>query len=476
VARNEGAPFERRSAQQSPSPYAPNSAPDLRAVPAGVSVDYELVRRLRREVGGKLAESRRRYATLGTPLAGDDERQLVRSLIDDATRAYAAGELAASRMVPADDVEALGRAVWSSMYEADQLQALLNDDSVETINVIGCDKTFIKYADERGRQRGPDVAASDEQLIELVRRLASWVGLASRPWDMTNPFLRLRLPDGSRLAAIGWVCERPTVSIRRNRFPQITLDDLVANRTCTREVADFLRAAVKARLTTFLAGDQEVGKTTLLRAMAAEIDPAERIFTIEESLELDLAALGKHNDVVALEARKAYGDSAGAVTLTDLVRETLTQDADRVIVGECRGPEVIALINATLGGSGGSLSTIHCKDAKRVFNRISSLAVQSKEAGLTSQVAHMLIAEALELCVFLKMVPDPARPGRRRRVVHEVIQVDGWNGDIAQGSALFTFDKVTDQAERGPAWSSCRFAEELIDAGWRPGGDPGWRV
>lgn len=446
------------------------------AQPRRSAVDYELVRQLRREVGGKLAEQRRRYASSGTPLASDDERQLVRSLIDEATRAYAATEMSEARFVRPAEVEALGRAVWSSMYEADALQSLLNDDSVETINIIGCDKTFIKYADERGRQRGPDVATSDEQLIELVRRLASWVGLSSRPWDMTNPFLRLRLPDGARLAAIGWVCERPTVSIRRNRFPQITLEDLVVNGTCSRAVARFLRAAIKARLTTFVAGDQEVGKTTLLRAMAADVDPAERIFTIEESLELDLGALGKHEDVVALESRKAYGDSGGEVTLMDLVRETLTQDADRVIVGECRGPEVIALINATLGGSGGSLSTIHCKDAKRVFNRIASLAVQNKEAGLTSAVAHMLIAEALELCVFLKTVPDPDRPGRHRRVVHEIIQVDGFNGEIATSSTLFKFNKTTGFAERTA--TACRFDEDLAEVGWsdRSAAGDGWRV
>jgi pilus assembly protein CpaF len=452
--------------------------------PERLVVDYELARRLRRDVGAQLSEQRRRYQNSGTPLTGDDERALARHLIDEAVRNYAAEELADTHLVPPAELEALGRAVWSAMYEADQLQALLNDDSVENVNMIGCDKTFIKYADERGKERGPDIAGSDDALIELVRRLASWVGLSSRPWDMTNPFLRLRLPDGSRLAAIGWVCERPTVSIRRNRYPRITLDDMVELGTCSRLVAEFLRAAIRARLTTFVAGDQSVGKTTLLRALAAEIMPHERIFTIEESLELDLAALGKHDDVVALEARKAYGEAAGEVTLTDLVRETLTQDADRVIVGECKGPEVLALINATLGGAGGSLSTIHCKEAKRVFNRISSLAVQSREAGLSNQVTHMLIAEALELCVFLKMVPDRERPGRRRRVVHEIIQVDGFNGEVATGSTLFKYNAGTGFAEPDAALKLCRFTEDLVEADWDPygggspagGTDAGWRV
>ena len=449
--------------------------PDLSSVSTSVRVDHELAGRLRREVGARLAEQRTAFQTAGTPLSGEDERALARDLIFDAVRGYGAQQLAGSVVVPAPVLDGLGRAVWSAMYEADRLQTILDDPDVENVNIVGAEKTFIKYADGR-KERGPDIAASDEELVELVRRLAAWVGLSSRPWDVTNPFLRLRLPDGSRLAAIGWVCERPTVSIRRNRYPRITLADMVELGTCTGQVAEFLRAAIGARLTTFIAGDQSVGKSTLLRAMASHIAPHERIFTIEESLELDLAALGKHDDVVALEARKSYGEQAGEVTLTDLVRETLIQDADRVIVGECRGPEIIALINATLGGSGGSLSTVHCKYAKAVFNRIASFAVQSTEAGLTSEVAHMLIAEALELCVFLKIVRDPVT-GARRRVVHEIVQVDGFDGATVLSSTLFRYNPATGQAE--PTDTIHRFADELADAGYdlgRHAGTNGWRL
>src|SRR5207237_831992 len=144
AVREEREPFDGAHEQHYPGSGSAAAVPGLHAVPpqGRAGVDYELVRRLRRVVGGKLAEQRRRYANAGTPLAGDDERQLVRSLIDEATRDYAAEELAASRVVPVGEVEALGRAVWSSMYEADRLQALLNDDSVETINIIGCDKAF----------------------------------------------------------------------------------------------------------------------------------------------------------------------------------------------------------------------------------------------------------------------------------------------------------------------------------------------
>jgi pilus assembly protein CpaF len=208
-------------------------------------------------------------------------------------------------------------------------------------------------------------------------------------------------------------------------------------------------------------------------------DPGERIFTVVESLVLDLAVLGKHVDVVALEGRKSYGDGIGEVTLSDLVRETLTQAADRTIIGECKGPEVVALINATLGGNTGSMATIHTKTAKGVFNRITSLAVQSKEAELTSDVAGILIAEAVELSVHLKVVKDPAT-GHPRRVIEEIIEVDQWTGTDVASSTLFKYNAATGFAEPQPALNHCRFAEVLAENGFDvkrgDGSQPGWQL
>ena len=442
-------------------------------------VDHELARQLRREVGQELSEQRRRFQMSGNTLTGDDERELARHLISEAVKEYAARQMDADVIVPLATQEALKRTVWSAMYEADRLQVLLNDEMVETININGFDQVFVIYADHRGKQRLGDIANSDAELIEMVRGLAAWVGLSSRPWDDRNPFLRLRLPDGSRLSAVGWVCERPTISIRRNRFPRITLDDFLANGTCSALVAKFLRAAVHARLTMFFTGEQKAGKSTALRACAAEIDPDERIFTIEESLELDLAMLGKHVDVIALEGRKSYGDGIGEVTLSDLVRETLTLAGDRTIIGECKGPEVVALLNATLGGGTGSMATIHTRTAKGVFNRLTALAVQSKEAELTSEVAGILIAEAVELSVHLKVVKDPTS-GKPRRVIEEIIEVDGWTGSEVASSSLFKYNPATGFAEPQPALKHCRFAEILaehgFDVGLGAGPQPGWQL
>ena len=370
------------------------------------------------------------------------------------------------------------------MFQAGSLQRFLDDDTVENVNIIGADRTFLKFADGR-KERGAPAAIDDDALVDMVRRMAENQGLSSRPWDPTNPFLRLRLDDGSRLAAISWVCARPTVSIRRNRYPRISLDDLVDNGTCTRQIADFLAAAVRARLTIAVAGDQAVGKTTLLRALIKEIPAEERIFTVEASLELDVEALGQHEDIVALEARSSYGDQLGEVTLTDLVRETLIQDATRVIVGECRGPEIIALLNATLGGSGGSMTTVHAKTARGVFNRIANFAAQAEER-LTADTAHMLAAEALELVVFLRVVREH---GQRRRVISDILQVDGYDR-IVQASTLFTYDPTSGHAQ--PTEVQPDFLDQLAEFGYHHEGSftsngyqfnghdhansPGWRA
>lgn len=430
---------------------------------AAPGLDATVVRLLRRRVGEQLSEQKQRYARAGTPLTGvADEKQLAQTLIAEAVTDHAATQLAEHAIVIDTDVQHdLRRAVFAGMFQAGGLQRFLDDDTVENVNIIGADRVFLKFADGR-KERGAPAAADDDALVDMVRRMAEHQGLTSRPWDPTNPFLRLRLDDGSRLAAIGWVCARPTVSIRRNRYPRIRLDDLFANRTCTRQVADFLAAAVRARLTIAVAGDQAVGKTTLLRALIREIPATERIFTVEASLELDVEALGAHDDVVALEARSAYGDQLGEVTLTDLVRETLIQDASRVIVGECRGPEIIALLNATLGGSGGSMTTVHAKTPRGVFNRIANFAAQAEER-LSAETAHMLAAEALELVVFLRAVRDP--DGTRRRVISDVLQVDGYDR-IVQASTVFGWDQVTGQAE--PTEAQPSMLDALVDAGYRP--------
>jgi pilus assembly protein CpaF len=279
-----------------------------------------------------------------------------------------------------------------------------------------------------------------------VQLLAAYAGLSARAFDDANPELDLRLPDGKRLSAVRRVTARPAVSLRRHRYPKVFLSDLVGNGTLTAELADFLSAVVRARRNVMIAGETDAGKTTLLRALANEIDPSERICTVENSLELGLRAHPElHPDVVELEAAPANSEGVGAVTMAQLVRRTLRMNPDRVIVGEVLGPEVVTMLNAMSQGNDGSLSTIHARTPRGVFDRIATYARQAEER-LDIDATHQLIAGgeggtgALDFVVFCRKTRTPsAEDGTAglRRVVSAVLEINGYDQRV-QASEIYT--------------------------------------
>ncbi len=214
-----------------------------------------------------------------------------------------------------------------------------------------------------------------------MRSAASRFGLSERRFDLARPELDLQLPDGSRLSALMAVDRPPAVSIRRHRFADLSLDELCTTRDGRpRRLASLLAAAVRARKNIVVSGAMNSGKTTLLRALAAEIDPRERIVTIEQAFELGLdAGPDRHPDMVALEASPANVEGEGLIPVADLVRRALRMNADRVIVGEVLGDEVLPMLNAMSQGRSGSMCTIHADSSAGVFRRIASYAVQAPE-------------------------------------------------------------------------------------------------
>ena len=193
--------------------------------------------------------------------------------------------------------------VYAALFAMAGFQPYLDDPSVENINANGADDVFVRYADGT-RARVAPVASCDTELIELIRTLAARVGLGERRFDLASPRLSLQLPDGSRLFAVMAVTGRPCVSIRRHRFMKVTLDDLVALGTLERGLAQFLAACVAARKNLLVTGGTGAGKTTMLRALCAEIGPSERLVTIEDALELGLDRDPEaHPDAIAMQAR-----------------------------------------------------------------------------------------------------------------------------------------------------------------------------
>jgi pilus assembly protein CpaF len=386
-------------------------------------MDYAVVRELRERVGEELQATRTAAANAGTPILPADEQQLAWELIAEALRAHTQTLLDAGRAAPPPEAdEPLIEAVHAALFGAGRLQPLLEDEAIENVDINGCDEVFLGYADGRSVS-GPPVAEDDAELVELVRTLGAYAGLNARPFDLANPQLDLRLPDGSRLSAVMSATERPAVSIRRNRFPRVFLTDLVANGTVPAELAVFLRAAVLARKNIMVAGATNAGKTTLLRALINEIPPVERLITVERSLELGLRAnRDLHPNVVEMEEVVPNTEGAGGVSMAVLVRRTLRMNPSRVIVGEVLGPEVVTMLNAMSQGSDGSLSTIHARTARDVFHRIATYALQAEER-MSPDTAYHLVSGALDFVVFVQQSAD----GRR---VSEVLEITGYDAQV----------------------------------------------
>jgi Flp pilus assembly CpaF family ATPase len=295
---------------------------------------------------------------------------------------------------------------------------------VETVNVNRWDRVFVQYTDGRRAQVAP-IAASNAELTDLVRMLAARASSQERRFDYGSPAVNVQLPGGERLfAVLGLTAGGVTaLSIRRHGYLTVTLSELRARGTVDAGLEEFLRALVRARKNILITGGTSDGKTTLLRALAAELDPLERIVTIEDAFELGLDRdPAVHADVTALQAREANIEGAGAVSQAELVRWGLRMSPDRVIVGEIRGAEVIPMCNAMSQGNDGSMATLHASSSQIAFLRLASYAAQATER-LPMEATCLLVAGAVHFVVHLARGPE-----RTHRVVSSIREVLGAEG------------------------------------------------
>jgi Flp pilus assembly CpaF family ATPase len=400
--------------------------------------DRALVQRFRQEVADALSARRSTDEVMGRPrLSLADQRQFAQTVLGEALERYAQERInAGTQVLEAAEEDELAESVTALLFGLGRLQPLVDDTDIENINVNGCDGVWLKYADG-SKLPGPPVADSDEELIELIRVIGSRMGMAERRFDAANPQLDLQLPDGSRLSAVMGVSARPALSIRRHRFVRVTLDDLVGLGAIDEELKAFLAAAVRARRNVVVAGGTNAGKTTMLRALASEIPPNERLVTIENSLELGLDTDPElHPDAVALEAREANAEGEGAITMAQLVRRGLRMDPSRVIVGEVLGEEVLSMLEAMSQGNDGSMCTIHANSSDSVFRRIATYAIKSAER-LPVEATNLLIAGALDFVVFIDQRDETPVGGRHYRYVSSVREVIDAEGAMVISNEVF---------------------------------------
>jgi Flp pilus assembly CpaF family ATPase len=396
-----------------------------------------LVRELRREVADELTERLRADELADRPrLSPADQRQFGRQLINRRLERHAKEQLERGSVpLSYEDETTLAQAIHDALFGLGALQRLLDDESIENIDANGHADVWITRSDG-AKERAPAIADSDDELIDTLRMTAARVGLTERRFDNGSPSLNLQLPDGSRLFAVMAVTARPSVAIRRHRFPKVFLDDLVGLGSIDLALREFLAAAVRARKNFIVCGGVDAGKTTLMRAMLNEVGPEERIVTIEDNLEIGLDRYPDlHPDVVALEAREENVEGEGAIDLATLVRWGLRMNPDRVIVGEVRGHEVIPMLNAMSQGNDGSMCTIHANSSASAFSKLAMYAVQAPER-LNLEATNLMVANAINFVVYIG-TDAVGGEGGMRRYVSSVREIVGAEGPLVMSNEIF---------------------------------------
>jgi pilus assembly protein CpaF len=390
-----------------------------------------------------VAELRARVAQLldgysarpDTPeLNADDQRVLAVSLAAGELERWAREQVAAGLPVPDQAAEAATiAAVAAALFGMGRLQPLLERADVENVFIHGADRVVLELAGGRLESVAP-VADSDAELVDMLAGWAARAGQTGREFSAAHPVLNLRLPAGgplgSRLAAVMEVTGRPAIAIRRHRLARVTLGDLGQLGTVPAELEAFLRAAVRAGCNIVVSGAPSAGKTTLLRALAAEIARHEHVITVEEEYELGIHLTDPDRLVTAMETRAANAEGVGAIGLDALLVQALRHCPSRVIVGEVRGGEVTALLGALSNGAAGGMCTIHARSAPGVLTRISYLAGLA-DPPLQPDAAARFIADAVDLIVHLD------RDGPRRYVAGVVEVGPVGDGGVPDVTTLF---------------------------------------
>ena len=308
------------------------------------------------------------------------------------------------------------------------LEPLIRDPTITDILING-PKTI--YVERHGRLTRSEVVFNDERhLLQIVQRIVSRVG---RRVDETMPMVDARLQDGSRVNAIipPLALDGTLVSIRRFGAQPLLFDDLMAKRSITQEMVDFLSACIRARINILISGGTGSGKTTLLNALSGFIPADERVATIEDAAELRL----QQPHVVRMETRPRNIEGAGEVTTRDLVKNALRMRPDRVIIGECRGPEALDMLQAMNTGHDGSLTTIHANDTRDAISRL-EMMVGMAGFDLPIWIIRRQISSAIQIVV------QGARLSGGARKIVKISEIVGMEGDIISMHDIFAFKQT----------------------------------
>lgn len=296
----------------------------------------------------------------------------------------------------------IAQQIYSGIRGLGILDSILKDNTITEVMINGPNKIFVE---RNGMvQKIEETFEDEEKLEDIIQRI---VGAAGREVNQSNPIVDTRLANGSRvnvvlppISLIG-----PAVTIRKFSKTPMTISQLIKYGSITPEIADILRILVEAKYNIFIAGGTGSGKTTFLNALSNFIPKSERIITIEDSAELQIAGI---ENLVSLETRNANSSGAGQITIQDLIKSSLRMRPERIIVGEVRGGEALDMLQAMNTGHDGSLSTGHANSTSDMLSRLETMVLQGA-TGMPLDAIRKQIASALDIIIHLSRLRDHSR-------------------------------------------------------------------
>jgi len=324
--------------------------------------------------------------------------------------------------------ERLIEEVLDEVFGLGPLEPLFKDPTVSDILVNGFDNV---YVERNGQLSETNIRFKDQAHVRMIiDRIVSNIG---RRIDDSSPIVDARLDDGSRVCAVipPLSLIGPVLSIRRFGKKLLSTEDLLKNESLTTGMLDFLSGCVEARLNVVISGGSGSGKTTLLNTLSRFIPEEERIVTIEDTAELQM----QQSHVVRLETRPMNIEGAGAITQRDLVINALRMRPDRIVIGECRGPEALDMLQAMNTGHDGSMTTTHANSSRDAFSRLETMVMMASQH-IPDRVIRQMLSSAVQIVVHVSRLIDGTRK------VTGIGEVTGIEDDQLTMQDVFLFERT----------------------------------
>ena len=366
-----------------------------------------------------------------------DRLDLLKEITDEEIQAEISKvvmEISKEQYLTLGEKKELLEGVFNSMRGLDVLQPLVDDPSITEIMINGPHRVFVEQA---GKLYQKNISfGSNEKLENIILNIVAKV---NRTVNEANPIVDARLLDGSRVNVVlpPIALDGPTVTIRKFPETPMTVEQLIAYKSITEEVAEILERLVKAKYNIFISGGTGSGKTTFLNALSNFIPKDERIITIEDSAELQIQGIP---NLVRLETRNANMEGKGEITIRDLIKSSLRMRPERIVVGEVRGAEALDMLQAMNTGHDGSLSTGHANSTKDMLSRLETMVLSGNQIPIDA--IRQQIVSAIDIIIQLTRLRDKSR---RTMEISELVEYK--NGEIVLNT-LYKFEEEGEDEEK----------------------------